>query len=118
VNHAPRPNAIGFFNSLLAKANGIAASNISMGSFVVVPKARAKTAAATATSYLYKLFMAASGRRNGSLTRFDAMLHRETLVLRLEFSLEELVMLDIVFIGIALIFFAACLGYTLACERM
>ena len=52
------------------------------------------------------------------MTRFDAMLHRETLVLRLEFSLEELVMLDIVFIGIALIFFAACLGYTLACERM
>jgi len=27
-------------------------------------------------------------------------------------------MLDIVFIGITLVFFAACLGYTLACERM
>jgi len=27
-------------------------------------------------------------------------------------------MLDIVFIGIAVVFFAACLGYTLACERL
>ena len=41
-----------------------------------------------------------------------------SLVLRLEFTLEELVMLDIVFIGITLVFFAACLGYTLACERL
>jgi hypothetical protein len=29
-----------------------------------------------------------------------------------------MVMLDIVFIGIPVIFFAACLGYTLACERL
>jgi len=27
-------------------------------------------------------------------------------------------MLDVVFIGIAVIFFAACIGYTLACERL
>ena len=31
---------------------------------------------------------------------------------------RNLVMLDVVFIGIAVIFFAACLAYTLACERL
>jgi len=41
-----------------------------------------------------------------------------SLNLRLEFVFEELVMLDIVFIAITLIFFAACLGYTLVCERL
>ena len=34
------------------------------------------------------------------------------------FAIEEVIMLDIVFIGIAVVFFAACLGYTLACERL
>jgi hypothetical protein len=62
--------------------------------------------------------MGTGSRRNGSLTPLDAMLHRETLVQRLEFFSRNMVMLDIVFIGIALVFFAACLGYTLACERM
>jgi len=52
-----------------------------MGSFVDETKARVKSGLATVASYLYKLFIGMSGRRNGTLTPFDAMLHRETLVL-------------------------------------
>jgi hypothetical protein len=54
--------------------------------------------------------------------RLDAVrchIHRETLVPWREiFAIEEVIMLDIVFIGIAVVFFVACLAYTLACERL
>jgi hypothetical protein len=62
--------------------------------------------------------MAASSRRNGPLTQFDAISDGEIARPAARIRLEELVMLDIVFIGITLVFFAACLGYTLACERL
>ena len=90
-----------------------------MGSLVVAPKALVKTGLATVVPLFYKLFMGANHRWNGALTRFGAISDRETLVPWLEiFAIEEVIMLDIVFIGIAVVFFAACLGYTLACERL
>lgn len=89
-----------------------------MGSCGDDTKGGVKTGLATVASYLYTLFMGTSGRRNGILTRCDAMLHRETLVRGSSSLSRNMVMLDIVFIGIVLVFFAACLGYTLACERM
>ena len=67
----------------------------------------------------YKLFMGANHRLNGALTRSGAISDRETLLPWLEAqAIAEVIMLDIVFIGIAVLFFAACLGYTLACERL
>jgi hypothetical protein len=58
-------------------------------------------------------------RRNGSLTWINAIsAHNIDCCVDRKRLLRELVMLDVVFIGIAVIFFAACIAYTLACERL
>jgi hypothetical protein len=99
--------------------DGIAGGKASMGKSLRAPKNLVKIGIPWKGAHLYELFMQTVMGRNGSLTQIDAISAHETdhPVDRTRL-LRNLVMLDVIFIGITVIFFAACLGYTLACERL
>ena len=61
--------------------------------------------------------MHSSAITNGTLTRIDAISAHEIIFLD-NAPYRTPAMLDVIFIGIAVVFLVACLGYTLVCERL
>ena len=105
-------------SGLCPQNNGIAGSKRSMGSCFVDPKAPVKTGLRDDCIASLQALYAGERQMEWHLDAVRCHIQPRNAFPSASFAIEAVVMLDIVFIGIAVVFFAACLGYTLACERL